>query len=161
MPGEQSALGFTGRMNEPRSAEEMAALARGAQPESFAPIPSSLVRTEAEAMRANPDTMRAIEPPDCASAGPLPRRRPSPTRSKRGWRRSKAKGMPVRVDAEHAIDSGVPADVVYLNPGVADKSKLRLRYPSIFGTRLREDDGQAATSRLARYGWCRPGNVGL
>jgi hypothetical protein len=44
--------------------------------------------------------------------------------------------MPVRIDAEEAIDKGVPADLVYLNANVADKSKLRVRYPAIFGTRF-------------------------
>jgi hypothetical protein len=142
MPGEQSALGFTGRMNEPRSAEEMAALARGAQPESFAPIPSRLVQTEAEAMRANPDTLRAIEPPAELGRAPAAPETFSDTLKAKLKADSKAKGMPVRIDAEHAIDSGVSADLVYLNPNVADKSALRLRYPSIFGTRYGKMTGK-------------------
>lgn len=48
---------------------------------------------------------------------------------------SARKGLPVRIDAEDAINRGVPAEYIYINPNVADRSKLRLRNPSIFGTR--------------------------
>jgi hypothetical protein len=95
-----------------------------------------------ESQRANPVTQRAIQPG--GSLGRAPARPPTFADALKTKLEGEtaAKGMPVRIDAEEAIDKGVPADVVYFNANVADKSKLRLRFPSIFGTRYGKMTGK-------------------
>jgi hypothetical protein len=123
-------LGRTRPMGQQASPEDMAAAARNVLPEDVVPIPSNVVDDPDQL----PSTIQALEPPRLGRRA----RKPSDVLGYvKGWvqTNSSAKGMPVRIDAEDAIDKGVPADLIYSNPNVADRSKLRLRNPSIFGTR--------------------------
>ena len=124
-------LGRTRPMGERLSPDDIAALARGLNPEDVRPIPANAVESPDEL----PSTFVPVEGP--GSPGRQPKK---PDGFATYVRRtlaseSKAKGMPVRIDAEDAIDKGVPADLIYKNPRVADKTKLQLRNPSLFGTR--------------------------
>lgn len=124
-------LGRARPMGERLSADDIAAAARGVNPEDVTPIPANSVESPDEV----PGSLVPIEGP--GSLGRAPKR---PVGFSDYLRRelageSRDKGLPVRIDAEDAIDKGVPAELIYRDPGVADKSKLQLRNPGLFGTR--------------------------
>jgi hypothetical protein len=134
---DEPTIGKLRRAGERLSAEEVAALARGVNPEDVQPNPSNLVTSPNEL----PSSLAEIEPP---RLGRTPKKPVNVLAYVKSWTQeaSAAKGMAVRIDAEDAIHKGVPAELIYVNPTVADRSKLRLRNPSMFGTRYGSMTGE-------------------
>lgn len=104
--------------------------ARPVRPDEVVPIPSNRVETPDEL----PTSIVPLEAPQAGRAPKRPARFTEVLREKLR-QESSARGLRVRIDAEDAIDKGVPAELIYASPTVADKSKLRLLQPSVFGTR--------------------------
>jgi hypothetical protein len=131
---EEPALGKVRPSGDRLPPEEIARLARSVDPEDVTPGPTSRPLTQEDVEAAHDASWRDIPAP---AVGRRSRKPSSVIDYVKGWVRDEtsAKGMPVRIDAEDAINHGVPAEYIYLNPTVADRSKLRLRNPSIFGTR--------------------------
>jgi endonuclease YncB( thermonuclease family) len=104
--------------------------ARPVRPDEVVPVPGSLPQSADEL----PTSIVPLESP---TVGRAPKRPVGFAEVLKGKLReeSAARGVRVRIDAEQAIDAGVPAELIYANPNVADKSKLRLLHPSLFGTR--------------------------
>jgi hypothetical protein len=123
-------LGRARPISEQPSPDDIAAAARSIYPEDVVPRPRNFV-DEADEV---PSSLAEIEAP---RPGRRPKRPPTFLDALKGslQEESARRGLPVRIDAEDAIDKGVPAEYIYSNPNVADRSKLRLRNPSIFGTR--------------------------
>jgi hypothetical protein len=127
---DEPALGRVRPMGDRLPADDIAALARTVEPGDVTPRPGNLVESPDEL----PTSLAAIEAP---SPGPRAKKPGGFIEYLRGVIRDDTarRGLPVRIDAEDAIDKGVPAELIYLNPTEADKAKLRLRTPSLFGTR--------------------------
>lgn len=123
-------LGKVRPMGQQASAEEIAEAARRIEPRDVVPIPDNVVRSVDELETS----FKELEAP---RIGRTPRKPGNVLAHVKDWVRAEtnAKGMPVRIDAEDAIDKGVPAEYIYMNPNTADRSRLRLRNPSVFGTR--------------------------
>lgn len=117
------------------SAEDIAAAASAVRPGDVTPIPANQIDGLEEAVRANPGSVQPLEAPAVASRAPRAPVRFTDHLRARLKAQSQEAGLPVRIDAEDAIDKGVPAELVYKNPGVADKTQLQLRNPGLFGTR--------------------------
>jgi endonuclease YncB( thermonuclease family) len=100
------------------------------RPDEVVPVPGSAVQSADEL----PTSIQALEAPE---VGRAPKRPPgfADALKDRMHAESAQRGVRVRIDAEDAIDKGVPAELIYANPSVTDKSKLRLLRPSLFGTR--------------------------
>lgn len=100
------------------------------RPENVRPIPGNRL--------TGPDELQSsLQPVEVPRPGRVPKKPAGFVDALKSMVRNQSaeKGLPVRIDAEDAIDKGVPAELIYVNPNEADKAKLRLRMPSVFGTR--------------------------
>jgi hypothetical protein len=130
-------------MGQRASAEEIAGIARSVNPEDVRPIPYNLPQSADEL----PTSIMPMEVP--GNAGRAPKRPTSFTDHLKSNLRAEgaARGGPVRIDAEDAINNGVPAELIYKNPDVVDKAQLQLRNPSLFGTRYGRMSGKEQVLR--------------
>lgn len=131
-------LGRVRPMGEQASPEELAARARSMRPEDVRPVPGN----RPESLDEMPSSLAALEGP--GSPGRRPKRPAGFVDYLRGSLEAESaqRGIAVRIDAEDAIDKGVPAELIYVNPKEANKARLRLRNPSLFGTRYGKMTGE-------------------
>lgn len=143
VPVDDPAIGRARPMGEQPKAQDIAAAAERVQPEDVTPIPSNAVENPEEL----PTSILQVEGP--AALGRAPKKPIGFADYLRGIVKdeSQRRGVPVRIDAEDAIDKGVPAELVYRNPGVADKAQLQVRNPSLFGTRYGAMSGKQQVLR--------------
>lgn len=110
---------------------EANAIVRPIRPEDVVPVPGNRVEHGAEL----PSSFAPMEGPPSAGRRPARPEGFSAFLRARMADESARLGVPVRIDAEDAIDRGVPAELIYRNPGEADRARRRLINPSLFGTR--------------------------